>query len=41
MTQPQLVTLADVEAARRRIAGRLWVTPLDLSMTLSREGSPV
>ena len=41
MTQPQLVTLADVEAARRRIAGRLWVTSLDLSMTLSREGSPV
>ncbi len=41
MTQPQPVTFQDVEAARSRIAGRLWVTPLDLSMTLSREDAPV
>lgn len=37
----QLVTYQDVLAARERIAGRVWTTPLDISMDLGQNGTAV
>lgn len=41
MEGKQLVTYEDVLAARERIAGRVWTTPLDLSMSLGANGTAV
>ena len=41
MSASETVTLQDVLEARRRIGDRLWVTPLDLSMDLSQNGTAI